>query len=191
MDVARRLKAQQGKSDDPGDPVEQLDFEFVLFSSALIDYDYIMQLLARSSGQTPEKQKLSREQLIRLIQSDAKFIDERDDIAEYIHSLEMDKPLSEAEIRAGYEAFKRHKAERELRAIAEKHRLDTDALARFVETTLARRVFDGDALSDLFAPLALGWKERAHRELALVQDLLPLLRKGAGGREISGLGAYL
>ncbi len=44
LDVAARLKAEQGKAADPADPVQQLDFEFVLFDSALIDYDYIMKL---------------------------------------------------------------------------------------------------------------------------------------------------
>jgi type I restriction enzyme R subunit len=31
--------------------VDQLDFEFVLFASAVIDYDYIMGLMARYSQQ--------------------------------------------------------------------------------------------------------------------------------------------
>lgn len=38
--------------------------------------------------------------------------------------------------------------------------------------------------------LGLGWKERSKKETALMQDLLPLLRKLAQGREISGLQAY-
>jgi hypothetical protein len=50
--------------------------------------------------------------------------------------------------------------------------------------------FDGDALRDLMAPLELGWKARAQKELALVEDLTPLLHKLAKGREISGLNAY-
>ena len=54
-------------------------------------------------------------------------------------------------------------------------------------------IFDGEALSDLMAPLDLGWKARAQAELALMKELLPLLSKRAeqgGGREISGLSAY-
>ena len=41
LETAQRLKAQQGKRDDTpdtDDPVDQLDFEFVLFASAVIDY---------------------------------------------------------------------------------------------------------------------------------------------------------
>ncbi|KUK57910.1 MAG: type I site-specific deoxyribonuclease, HsdR family protein, partial [Bacteroidetes bacterium 38_7] len=34
------------------------------------------------------------------------------------------------------------------------------------------------------------WKERTKRELALMKDLIPILKKQAEGREISGLKAY-
>jgi len=51
-------------------------------------------------------------------------------------------------------------------------------------------IFDGEQLSDLLAPLGLGWKARAQKELALMEDLIPLLHKRAKGREISGLSAY-
>jgi len=50
--------------------------------------------------------------------------------------------------------------------------------------------FDGEQLTDLLEPLGLGWKERRVRELALMEELVPLLRKMANGREISGLEAY-
>ncbi len=59
-----------------------------------------------------------------------------------------------------------------------------------METVLRRMVFDGDQLSELFAPLELGWKARTKAELALTEDLIPLLKKPAQGRDISGLGAY-
>ena len=36
----------------------------------------------------------------------------------------------------------------------------------------------------------LGWKARTQAELALMEDLLPLLTKRAQGRDISGLSAY-
>jgi type I restriction enzyme R subunit len=51
-------------------------------------------------------------------------------------------------------------------------------------------IFDGEQLSDLMAPLELGWKARTQAELKLMEDLIPLLHKLAQGREISGLGAY-
>lgn len=191
LETAQRLKAMQDKHDENTAPeVQQLDFEFVLFASAVIDYDYIMALIARYASQTPGKQKMSREQLIGLIQSDAKFIDERDDIAEYIGTLEAGKALDEKAIRTGFERFKADKHAKALADIAVRHTLDAAALQAFVDAILRRMVFDGDQLSDLFAPLALGWKARTKAELALMEDLTPLLHKLAQGREISGLSAY-
>jgi len=191
LDTAQRLKERQDKHIDQTDPiVQQLDFEFVLFASAVIDYDYIMALIARYSQQTPGRQKVSREQLIGLIQAEAKFMDERDDIAEYIGTLEAGKALDEQQIRAGFEHFKDEKHARQLAEIAAKHGLDTSTVQAFVDKTLHRMIFDGDLLSELFVPLDLGWKARTKAELALVEDLLPVLKKLSLGREISGLGAY-
>jgi type I restriction enzyme R subunit len=191
LETAKHLKEKQGKegNNDNAD-LQQLDFEFVLFASAVIDYDYIMGLIARMTQQTPDKMKMSREQLIGLIQSDAKFMDEGEDIAEYIRSLPTGEALDETTIRAGYERFKVEKKARELATIAEKHGLEAEALQNFVDAVLRRHIFDGELLSDLMAPLELGWKARGQKELALVKDLIPLLHKLAQGREISGLSAY-
>lgn len=133
---------------------------------------------------------MSREELIGLIQSDAKFMDERDDIAEYITTLEAGKGLDEKAIRDGFERFKADKHARQMVVIADKHGLETAALQTFVDTILRRMIFDGEQLSDLLAPLELGWKARTQKELALMEDLIPMLHKLAQGREISGLGAY-
>jgi type I restriction enzyme, R subunit len=191
LETAQRLKAQQNNGDDVASPeVQQLDFEFVLFASAVIDYDYIMGLLARYTQEKPGKQKMSRDQLIGLIQSDAKFMGDREDIAAYISTLQVGKGLDEKAIREGYEAFKTEKSTRELAEIAAKHGLEPGALQTFVDGIMQRVIFDGEQLSDLLAPLELGWKARTQKELALMEDLIPLLHKLAQGREISGLGAY-
>jgi type I restriction enzyme R subunit len=68
--------------------------------------------------------------------------------------------------------------------------LATLALQDFVDAILARRIFDGEQLTELLAPLDLGWKARTQKELALMTDLVPLLKRRAGGRDISGLQAY-
>jgi len=191
LETAQRLRAQQGKgADKPTQYADQLDFEFVLFASAVIDYDYIMGLIARYSEATPGKQKMSREELIGLIQSDAKFMDERDDIAAYISTLKAGEGLSEKAIRDGYSHFKVQKNAAELAGIAGKHGLATEALQIFVDTILQRMIFDGEALTDLMEPLGLNWKARRVMELDLMADLMPLLLKRAGGRAISGLSAY-
>ncbi len=173
-----------------GKAVDQIDFEFVLFASADIDYDYIMALIARYSQQPPGKQKMTREQLIGIIQSDAKFMNERDDIAAYIATLKEGEGLKETAIRDGYLQFKAEKNAQELAAVAGKHGLDIEVLQKFVDSILDRMIFDGEHLSDLMAPLGLGWKARTQAELALMEDLVPLLNKRSQGREISGLSAY-
>ena len=194
LETAQRLREQQGKTGGDGEPptpdLDQLDFEFVLFASAVIDYDYIMKLMAKFSGQDPKKMQISREQLIGLIQSDAKFMNERDDITEYVRSLKEGEALDEAAIRAGYEAFKAEKQAKEVATLAGKHGLTTEALSAFIGTILQRMIFDGEQLTDLMEPLELGWRERRERELALMADLVPILNKRAGARDISGLNAY-
>jgi len=194
LETAKKLKDQQGKTggkDDPtDDPIDQIDFEFVLFASAVIDYDYIMGLIAKFSEKGPGKSKMTREELIGLISADAKFMNERDDIAEYIGTLKAGEGLSETAIREGYTRFKAEKNAKELAAIATKHSLATASLQTFVDGILDRMIFDGEQLSDLMAPLDLGWKARTQAELALMEDCTPYLTKRAGGRDISGLSAY-
>jgi len=190
LETAQRLKVQKGGGDEGEDEAKELDFEFVLFASALIDYDYIMGLIAKFTQGAPTKQSMSREELIGLIGADAKFMDDREDIAAYIRTLKAGSPLSEAEIKAGYEAFRARKAEEELVAMAARHGLEAASLAAFVDGIMSRMIFDGDDLSGLFAPLELSWKERTKKELALMEELTPYLTRLAGGREISGLAAY-
>lgn len=191
LETAQRLKAERDKKDEKKSPeVEQLDFEFVLFASAIIDYDYIMGLIAQYSQQKPGKQTMSREQLIGIIQSDAKFMDEREDITDYINALKVGEGLSEKAIREGYDHFKEEKNAILLAAIAEKHGLEVTNLQNFVDNVIRRMIFDGEVLSQLLTPLDLGWKARMQKELALVEDLTPLFHKLAQGRHISGLDAY-
>ena len=55
---------------------------------------------------------------------------------------------------------------------------------------MERKVFDGEQLTTLLAPFDLGWRARTERELALMEELEPLLKRRAGEREISGLRVY-
>ena len=191
LDTARRLEEKQAKKGDNAEPeVQQLDFEFVLFASAVIDYDYIMQLIAQYTQKGPSKKSMSRAQLISLLCSSANLLEEREDIVAYINTLEVGKGLSEKQVRDGYENFKEEKANKELAAIAQKHGLETAALKTFVAEIMSRMIFDGEKLNELLAPLELGWKERTKKELALMEALVPVLKKMGEGREISGLKAY-
>ena len=192
IETAQQLRKQRetGKDYEVSPQVEDLDFEIVLFASAVIDYDYIMGLIARYTNSKNSKQRVTKEQLISLVASSANLIDERDDIREYIDSLDEVNGKTEQEIKEGYEAFKVEKYAKQLASIADKHGITADSLRKFVEQIMERMIFDGEKLSDLLAPLELGWKARTKAELALMDDLVPLLKRLAAGREISGLSAY-
>ncbi|WP_324680802.1 type I restriction endonuclease subunit R [Hymenobacter sp. GOD-10R] len=192
LEVAKDLRYRQGQGPGTGgdQSVEQLDFEFVLFASAVIDYDYIMGLMAASTGSGPKKQKMTREQIIGLLGSSANLMDEADDLADYFANLPTDRGFTETEIREGFDTFKAAKTADEQTTIAQRHGLAPEALTAFVAGILRRLIFDSEALGDLLAPLSLGWKTRAAKEKELMADLIPLLKKIAQGREISGLKAY-
>ncbi len=192
IETAQILKARQGKDiNDKDSVIEQLDFEFVLFSSAIIDYDYIMLLISRyTQPDVPKKEKMSREQLISLLCSNSNMMEEREDIIAYISMLEAGKGLEEKAIRAGYQKFKAEKAVKEMTEIANKHSIEPISLKSFVDEIIGRMIFDGEKLSDLLEPLELGWRDRTKKELELMDDLVPLLKKLASGRVIVGLNAY-
>ena len=59
-----------------------------------------------------------------------------------------------------------------------------------MDTILKRLIFDGEHLTDLMSPLELNWRDRRVKELALMDDLVPLLKNRAPNRDISGLNAY-
>ena len=194
LETAQRIKDQQRKMESTGETpreqTEDLEFEYVLFASALIDYDYIMKLITKYSAQNPKKLTISRDQLIGLIRSDASFLEEREEITEYVRTLTAGEGLDESSIRSGYEQFKIAKGKEEISEIALIHSLDSEALESFIYTILQRMIFDGEQLTELLMPLDLGWRERRGRELALMADLIPILNKRAQGRNISGLDAY-
>ena len=191
IDVAQRLRAEQGKeSENKNSEIEQMDFEFVLFSSAIIDYDYIMALIAKYTQAGPKKQKVRKEQLIYMLSSTSNLLDERENIIEYIESLQIGVALNENEIRVGYEKFKEKKNNSEINLIAGKHDIKIQDLQAFIKEIIDRMIFDGEKLSDLLAPLDLSWRERTQKELSLMEDLIPLLKKLTNGREIAGLNAY-
>ena len=191
IDTAKGLQTGQGtKGGKPSEVVDQLDFEFVLFSSAVIDYDYIMGLITNYTDNKPSKHKLTQEELINLLGSSSNLMDESEDIIAYVKTLKVGSGQIEKDIRTGYQKFKDQKAAKEIQNIADKHSITTESLNAFIDEILNRMIFDGEKLTDLLAPLALGWKDRSVKEKALMEDLVPLLNKLAQGREIAGLNAY-
>lgn len=197
LETAQELKRKQDQNNEENsstdDEVQQLDFEFVLFASAVIDYDYIIGLIARSTQEAEKgssKQKMTRKELVNLISANSNLMDERDDIIDYIDSLTAGEALDEKQIREGYQQFKAQKSVNELNDMAIKHELEPQSLHTFVDTIMNRMIFDGEQLTDLLEPLELSWRERGTKERDLMTDLIPHLHKLAQGREISGLAAY-
>ncbi|MCS6820943.1 MAG: type I restriction endonuclease subunit R [Microscillaceae bacterium] len=191
LEIAKQLrKVQQEQDYNAPNEIQQLDFEFVLFASALIDYDYIMNLIAKYTQQNPKKIKLTPEQLINLLSSSANLMEEKEDIQAYIETLQIGIRLSEQEVKRNYYEFKKQRRAEELARIAHKNHLPLQQLEQFVQNILNRMIFDADALTQLFEPLHLTWKERKNRETTLMKDLIPFLKKQTEGKEISGLKAY-
>ena len=191
LNLAYSLKKKREKSSEPVPPeVEDLDFEFVLFASAMIDYDYIMDLIAKQYGGSEVKVRLTREQLVNIVLSNSNLMDEREDIIAYINSLEAVSGKTEQEIKEGYNLFKAERYAKEVASIAQKYGITTESLNEFIDGIMERKIFDAEKLNDLLAPLNLGWKARSKKELALMADLIPLLKRKAEGEEIAGLSAY-
>lgn len=191
LEKARELKKKrEKKGEQVSQQVEDLDFEFVLFASAIIDYDYIMGLIAKYTNRDTAKKRITKEQLIALVASSANLMEEKEDIVAYINSLDEINGKTEKEIKEGYEVFKEEKYKYEINTIAAKYGLESAAVDAFVKEIVEREIFDGEKLNDLLAPLELGWKARTQKELALMDDLIPILKKLAEGHEISGLSAY-
>lgn len=191
IETAKQLREIQQKEGENAPPeIQQLDFEFVLFASAVIDYDYIMNLIADSTQKKPAKQKMTKLQVISLLKSNSNLMDEEEDLTEYINSLDWESGQDVEMLRKGYDKFKDDKYNKEIASIANKHGLQTADLKKFIEKIMSRMIFDGEKLTDLLAPLDLSWKERRVKELALMEDLVPQLKKLAQGREISGIAAY-
>ena len=190
LDAAQQLKSKREKSKELVDGrIEDLDFEFVLFASAVIDYDYIMELISKYMGH-PSKWKMTKEELANLIRSSANLLDDRDDIIAYIDSLDGLNGRTEQEIKDGYEVFKTEKYAKELMAIADRHGLSVASVQAFVNDIVERKIFDGEKLNALLEPLNLGWRDRTRKETELMNDLVPLLKRLVSGQEISGLKAY-
>ncbi len=191
IETAKKLREiQQKEGDDAPENIQQLDFEFVLFASAVIDYDYIMSLIADSTQQKPSRQKMTKSQVISLLKSNANLMEEEEDLTDYINQIDWTRGQTADKLKQNFETFKVEKYDKELAVIANANGLKTADLKAFVEQIMSRMIFDGEKLTDLMEPLELGWKQRSKAETTLMNDLVPQLKKLADGREISGLAAY-
>ncbi len=107
IETAKQLRTIQQKEGDLAAPeVQQLDFEFVLFASAIIDYDYIMNLIADSTQKKSAKQQMTKAQVISLLSSSSNLMDEQEDLTEYINGLDWNSG-QDVETWSGWCAWRR------------------------------------------------------------------------------------
>jgi type I restriction enzyme R subunit len=187
---SRKQEGNEGPGEEEGKALEQLDLELVLFSSAIIDYDYIMDLIAESTQQNSSVQKMSKKQVIDLLKSQANLMDQEEALSEYVRGLDWSHGQTVETLKNNFELFLEEKSNKGMLDIAQKHGIEIQALKAFAEDVVSRMVFDAEKLTDLLEPLDLSWRERSEKESALMEDLAPQLSKQVQGRDISGLSAY-
>lgn len=190
LDLARRRRNEKG-TQAKEEPEDEPDFELSLFSSALVDYDYIMKLLAKYTDTHFEKVKITKEQLLEILSSSVDLMNERDYLKTFIEDeLQKGSGVSEAEIRDCYKAYKDKMLNQKIISFADKYEIATaDLEAFFIETVKLRRL-DEDALRDLLSHIE-NWKLRKAAKEELLAQLAPLFAMMTNGGTIEGLNAYV
>lgn len=190
LDLARRRRNEKG-TQAKEEPEDEPDFELSLFSSALVDYDYIMKLLAKYTDTHFEKVKITKEQLLEILSSSVDLMNERDYLKAFIEDeLQKGSGVSEAEIRDRYKAYKDKMLNQKIISFADKYEIATaDLEAFFIETVKLRRL-DEDALRDLLSHIE-NWKLRKAAKEELLAQLAPLFAMMTNGGTIEGLNAYV
>lgn len=191
LDLARRTRGEGGGRTEETPEGDDPDFELSLFSSALVDYDYIMKLLAKYTNTKFEKVKITKEQLLEILSSSVDLMNEREYLKAFIEEeLEQGNGMSELEIRKRYQAFKDKRFNQQIAALAEEYGIETAALEAFVSETAKLRRIDEDALRELLNHID-GWKQRKAAKEGLLARLAPLFDLLTGGNTIEGLNAYV
>ena len=192
LDLARRTgPTDRGGRTETTPEGEEPDFELSLFSSALVDYDYIMKLLAKYTDTHPEKVKITKEQLLEILAGSVDLMKERDYLKAFIEKeLKPNTHMSVDEIRQKYEEFKNKRFNEQIAALAKKYGIETSALENFVNETVKLRRIDEDVLRELLSHIG-SWKLRKAAKEGLLVSLAPLFNLLTGGNTIEGLSAYV
>ena len=192
LDLARRNGPTDGGGRGGDTPEgDEPDFELSLFSSALVDYDYIMKLLAKYTDTHHEKVKITKEQLLEILAGSVDLMKERDYLKAFIEKeLKQGSGMSETEIRAKYKAFKDKRFNEQIAALAKEYGIETSALENFVKETVKLRRIDEDVLRELLSHID-SWKLRKAAKEGLLDRLAPLFSLLTGGNTIEGLSAYV
>ena len=192
LDLARRTgPTDRGGRTEETPEGDEPDFELSLFSSALVDYDYIMKLLAKYTDTHHDKVKITKEQLLEILAGCADLMKERDYLKAFIEEeLKEGSGMSEMEIRSKYNAFKNKRFNEQIAAIAKEYGVETSELEKFVNETVKFRRLDEDMLRELLSHID-SWKQRKAAKEGLLVSLAPLFNLLTGGNTIEGLSAYV
>ena len=190
LDLARRRRNENSHQSKEV-PDDEPDFELSLFSSAVVDYDYIMKLLAKYTDTHFEKVKITKEQLLEILSSSVDLMNEREYLKAFIEEeLKKGSGVSEAEIRERYKVYKDKRFNQQIVALAGEYGIDAAALERFVAETAKLRRLDEDALRELLSHIE-NWKQRKAAKEGLLANLAPLFTLLSNGNAIEGLNAYV
>ena len=188
----RQKRAAESPDDasEPTDVMQDIDLELVLFASAIIDYDYIISLIARMVNEKePERREVTREEIVALLRSHSNLPEDREDILEFVGHPEAINGRTADEISDEFRRFREAKWHRLVHQMAQRHGVDQGRLSDFIQSTLDVMRYDDSHLSDLFTDEGLGWRERVTKKNALRADLVPLIRLRAAGQTIDNLPA--
>lgn len=195
LELGRELRQKQAAESpddgsEPTDVMQDIDFELVLFASAIIDYDYIISLIARMVNEKePERREVTREEIVALLRSHSNLPEDREDILEFVGHPEAINGRTADEISDEFRRFREAKWHRLVHQMAQRHGVDQGRLSDFIESTLDVMRYDDSHLSDLFTDEGLGWRDRVTKKNALRADLVPLIRLRAAGQAIDNLPA--
>lgn len=192
IDLARRTRpTDTGGRTEQTPEGDEPDFELSLFSSALVDYDYIMKLLAKYTDTHLDKVKITKEQLLEILSSSVDLMNESEYLKAFINEeLKKGSGLTEQEIRQRYKEFKDKRFNQQIAALALVYGIETTSLEKFVSETAKLRRIDEDALRELLSHID-SWKQRKAAKEELLQHLAPLFALLTGGNTIEGLNAYV
>lgn len=188
----RQKRAAESPDDasEPTDVMQDIDLELVLFASAIIDYDYIISLIARMVNEKePERREVTREEIVALLSSHSNLPEDREDILEFVRHPEAINGRTADEISDEFRRFREAKWHRLVHEMAQRYGVDQGRLSDFIESTLDVMRYDDSHLSDLFTDEGLGWRDRVTKKNALRADLVPLIRLRAAGQAIDNLPA--
>ncbi|ETK09973.1 DEAD/DEAH box helicase [Tannerella sp. oral taxon BU063 isolate Cell 6/7/9] len=195
LELARELRQKRAaeSADGAAEPttvMQDIDLELVLFASAIIDYDYIISLIARMVNEAePERREVTREEIVALLRSHSNLPEDREDILEFVCHPEVINGRTAGEISDEFCRFREAKWHRQLQELAHRYGVDQEGLSEFIESTLHVMRYDDSHLSDLFTDEGLGWRDRVTKKNALRADLVPLIRLRAAGQTIDNLPA--